>query len=204
MHQNQPHMSSLTTYLNSKCLYMIEGHCQDNPSQVEDLIRLTDKPNVRVMEIGFNGGHSAEVFLKNNSTLTLTSFDLGEHHYVTKAKEYIDSAFPKRHELYLGDSRITVPFFEKSNKGTTFDVIFIDGGHEYEIAKADMDNCLRLAHKDTVVILDDTIFTTEWEQHYTTGPTRAWTDQLEQNKIVEVGRKDYCLGKGMSWGNYVL
>lgn len=195
---------SITAFLNSKGLYMIEGHCQDNPPQVQDLIRLTEKPNVSVMEIGFNGGHSAEVFLKNNTTLTLTSFDLGEHHYVMKAKEYIDSVFPKRHQLYLGDSRITVPFFEKNNKGTTFDVIFIDGGHDYEVAKADMDNCLRLAHKDTVVVLDDTIFTQGWEQHYTFGPTRAWTEQLEQNKIVELCRKDYSPGKGMSWGKYII
>jgi hypothetical protein len=38
------------------------------------------------LEIGFNAGHSAEVFLKNNKDLILTSFDLGEHNYVTTAK----------------------------------------------------------------------------------------------------------------------
>ncbi len=42
------------------------------------------------MEFGFNAGHSSEVFLENNNSLLLTSFDLGEHNYVLSAKEYID------------------------------------------------------------------------------------------------------------------
>jgi len=46
------------------------------------------------MEIGFNAGHSAEVFLKNNNELFLTSFDLGFHDYITAAKEYIELKYP--------------------------------------------------------------------------------------------------------------
>jgi hypothetical protein len=67
-----------------------------------------------------------------------------------------------------------------------------------------MQNCIHLAHKDTIVILDDTIFTRGWEQHYTIGPTRTWIEHLQQNKIVELNRRDYCFGRGMSWGKYVL
>ena len=33
------------------------------------VIQLSSKPNIRVMEIGFNAGHSAEIFLKNNKDL---------------------------------------------------------------------------------------------------------------------------------------
>ena len=156
------------------------------------------------MEIGFNAGHSAEVFLQNNTELTLTSFDLGQHNYVTTAKEYIDTTYPNRHKLFLGDSRITIPIYLKNNKDTKFDIIFIDGGHQYEIAKADMENCFHLAHKDTIVVLDDTIFTKGWEKDYTIGPTRTWTEHLQQNKIIELNRKDYCIGRGMSWGKYIL
>jgi predicted O-methyltransferase YrrM len=195
---------SITNFLNSRGFYLFEGYSQQVPQQVDDLINLTNKPNINVMEIGFNAGHSAEVFLENNKDLTLTSFDLGGHNYVRVAKEYIDATYPNRHKLILGDSRITVPNFINENNDVKFDLIFIDGGHDYEIAKADMANCLHLAHKDTIVILDDTIFTQGWEQPYTIGPTRSWTEYLQQNKIIELNRAEYCNGRGMSWGKYVF
>lgn len=195
---------SITSFLNSRGVYSFEGYSQQVPKQVEDLVNLTNNPNINVMEIGFNAGHSAEIFLQNNKDLTLTSFDLGSHHYVLPAKEYIDTTYPNRHTLILGDSRTTIPNYVQNNKNAKFDIIFIDGGHDYEIANSDMKNCVHLAHKDTIVIMDDTIFTSGWEHGYTIGPTRTWTEHLQQNKIVELNKKDYCNGRGMSWGKYIL
>ena len=196
---------SITNFLNSRGIYSFaEGYSQQIPQQVQDLINLTNKNSISVMEIGFNAGHSAEVFLKNNPQLTLTSFDLGYHKYVTPAKEYIDLMYPNRHTLILGDSTITIPSYLKDNKNTKFDIIFIDGGHDYKIAKTDMQNCFYLAHKDTIVILDDTIYTVGWEEHWTVGPTKTWVEFLHENKIIELNRIDYCKGRGMSWGKYVM
>jgi predicted O-methyltransferase YrrM len=196
--------SSITEYLNSKNFISFEGYSQQIQQQVHDLIQLTNAPNINVMEIGFNAGHSAEVFLKNNSKLTLTSFDLGLHDYVAPAKNYIDETYPNKHTLILGDSRTTIPNFFENNKHTKFDIIFIDGGHDYDIANADIINCAHLAHKDTIVILDDVVFKKEWKKGYTIGPTQTWTEQLEQNKIIELNRKCYCDGRGMTWGKYIL
>lgn len=194
----------ITSFLNSRGFHSFEGYSQQVPQQVNDLINLTNKPNINVMEIGFNAGHSAEVFLQNNKKLTLTSFDLGGHNYVMPAKKYIDATYPNRHTLILGDSSVTIPIYLQNNKDIKFDVIFIDGGHDYQIANADMENCFHLSHKDTIVIIDDTIFTQGWEQAYTIGPTRTWVEHLQQNKIVELNRKDYCVGRGMSWGKYIF
>ena len=132
--------------------------------------------------------------------MSLVSFDLGEYRYVSPGKEYIDATYPNRHTLIVGDSRNTIPAYIEKNKGTTFDFIFIDGGHDYDIAKTDIENCFHLAHKNTIVALDDTMFTPGWEQHYTIGPTQA--EYIEQTKIMELGRNDYCAGRGMVWGKY--
>ena len=194
---------TISSFLKNKGFdHFCEGYSQQEYKQIEDLINLTSKPNINVMEIGFHAGHSAEIFLQNNKDLTLTSFDLGRYGYETSAKEYIDISYPNRHKLIFGDSKTTVPFFFQNNKDIKFDVIFIDGGHDYETAKCDFDNCFYLAHKDTIIIVDDTMYTKEWEQEWTLGPTKTWTENLEKNKLIEINRKDYSMGRGMSWGKY--
>ena len=120
---------ALTTHLNSKGFYNFEGYSQQIPAQEIDLTMLAGKGKINAMEIGFNAGHSADIFLKSNPDLFLTSFDLGDHAYVLEAKKYIDATYPNRHTLILGDSRLSVPKFTRDlNNSCYFDLIFIDGG----------------------------------------------------------------------------
>ncbi len=190
----------ITEFLNSRGFYQFEGNVSECQLAMNDLILLTSKPNIKIMEIGFNGGHSAEIILENNKSSTLLSFDLGSHDYVLHSKEYIENTFPGRHFLILGDSKITVKKFVEENPEERFDVIFIDGGHDYETAKADMENCLLLSGPNTIIIFDDTCFTPGWEAEWTIGPTRVWNEFLRDNKIVEFGRRDYRYGRGMAFG----
>lgn len=158
-------------------------------------------PNAKyIMEIGFNGGHSADAFLSYRSHIQLTSFDLGEHEYVKQGKEYINHYYPNRHTLLLGNSVETVPIFQPMYK---YDVIFIDGGHDYATARSDILNCKRLAHSETLVLMDDTMKQSEWVKHWNIGPNKAWETLAQEGVVEELGYKDYSRGLGISWGKYV-
>lgn len=192
---------SLFEYLDRRGIFIniYEGFSQQIPNQIYDLTLLIDNAEIKTaMEIGFNAGHSAEIFLRTNPSVHLTSFDLGVHDYVAVAKDYIDLTYPSRHTLILGDSTKTIP----THKQTTYDLIFIDGGHDYEVAKADLLNCRRFAHENTIVIMDDTMYREGYSHSFNIGPTRSWLEAIEQGIIVEVDHSDYQPGRGMSWGLY--
>lgn len=190
-------MENLNNFYKEKGITQFEGYSQQVPGQCETLKRLVNQENiVNVMEIGFNGGHSAEIFLSSNKNVKLVSFDIGYHSYVKLGKEFIDNKYPNRHELILGDSLKTVPEYNNMK----FDLIFIDGDHSYNGAKGDLLNCKRLSHKDTIVIMDDTMTRTDWIHGYNIGPNQAWNEAKEWRIIKEVGSENYCPGRGQSWG----
>jgi predicted O-methyltransferase YrrM len=191
----------IVTLLNNSGFHEIEGFCEQVPLQVEDLKRLTSAPNLRILEIGFNAGHSACVFLENETSV-VTSFDLGIHGYIPIAKTYVDEKYTGRHTLFLGDSRVTIPTYIQTHPTETFDVLFVDGGHDYEIAREDLINCSKLARPDSIVIIDDVVTSPWLITSWTPGPTRAWAEQVDQGGIVEEGRKEYAHGRGMAWGRY--
>lgn len=116
-----------------------------SPEELNYLMELTKRYNARLIgEIGFNAGFSSFAFLSADPKIKVVSFDIGEHNYVKLAKKYIDKKFPGRHTLIYGDSTETVPKFAQENKGFYFDLVFIDGGHDYEVAKSDILNVKQL------------------------------------------------------------
>lgn len=104
-----------------------------------------------VLEIGVNGCHSALTMLTSNPELKYYGFDINWHSYTQPAVDYIKTCF-KNVNYIVGDSKLTIPEFKKNIK---FDVIHIDGGHSIEQARADIENCKRLAKKDTYIVFDD-------------------------------------------------
>lgn len=204
--KNNPNfVKSLIEYHSLSPYEITEGYSQQLTRECELLKKLVKKKDVKsVLEIGFNGGHSSELFLKTKEKLTVTSFDIGIHDYLKVGKDYIDIKFPKRHDLVLGNSLKTIPDYSTQNPDKKFDLIFIDGGHTYDIAYGDLINCKKLAHENTIVIMDDTIYTKKWEKEHTNGPTNAWVDGIKRNIVKEISREEYFKGRGVSWGKYVL
>ena len=195
--------TTLTKYLSSQGITQFEGFTQQIPQQVEDLKHLVKSNNIKkVLEIGFNAGHSSEIFLENNKDCTVLSFDLGIHDYVQKGKEFIDKKYQNRHTLILGDSTRSIPDYYLKNNSEKFDLIFIDGGHSYSVSKQDLLNCRFLAHKDSIIIMDDTYHSEPVPPIFMFGPTLAWCEEIDDDKIIPIQQKDYTIGRGMSWGKY--
>jgi predicted O-methyltransferase YrrM len=194
-------MSTLNNYFKANNVVVTEGYSQQVPQQCNDLIELVKNAN-NILEIGFNGGHSSELFL-THSIAKVVSFDLGEHHYLIDGKKYIDYKFPGRHTLLLGDSHKTLRNF-KAISNAKFDFLFIDGDHMYDGALQDLMDCRELAAPNAVLVFDDVIYKPELSCSWTTGPTKAWQDMIKMDNIVELGYKEYSRGRGMVFGKYKL
>ncbi|KAF0756839.1 hypothetical protein AaE_004473 [Aphanomyces astaci] len=130
--------------------------------------------------------------LTTNPTLHLISFDLVEHPYTPKAAAFLDAVFPGRHKLIPGDSTKTVPEALEDADAGQYDFMFIDGGHTYDVAAADLRNCMRLSRAGTLVVMDDVVGTsTSW---WTKGPTQAWNEAMRSGVVVELGRIESSRG----------
>jgi predicted O-methyltransferase YrrM len=191
----------LSQYLKKNNISHFEGHSQQVPKQVELLNFLSLNAN-SVLEIGFNVGHSAELFLSTHPSRNVLSFDIGQYKGTFVGKEFLDSQYPSRHTLIIGDSTTTLPNYISNNPDKKFDLIFIDGGHSFIVSNSDLVNCQKLAHKDTIVIMDDTVYKTDWQQEYTIGPTVVWLNAINSGFVKEYGKVEFENGRGMSWGKY--
>lgn len=190
---------TLTETLHAHGFHELEGGSHGNFLQSHSLYYLTRPPVCTVLEIGFNTGHSAETFLQHPNT-KVTSFDIGIHSYLSVGKRYIDQHYPQRHTLILGDSTQTLPTYIQEHPHESFDVIYIDGGHDEDIVHQDLENALRLSHSNTIIIMDDVVYQESWKMSYTMGPTKIWCDVIRDGRIRELAHVDYCEGRGMSWG----
>ena len=174
-------MDELIRFLAGRGQLPLEG--SSSPEQQDYLRRLVRRSSARLVgEIGFNAGYSSLAFLSAGADVQVVSFDIGCHEVVGHAKEFVDAQYPGRHELIIGDSAQSVPEYRIQHPETSFDIVFIDGGHEYEQARDDISNMKVLSHPETSVVIDDLTPWFWWGE----GPTRAWTEAISEGIIVPV------------------
>jgi predicted O-methyltransferase YrrM len=197
------HPIPLPTLRATAGIHWREGHSGQVPTQQRRLVNLAEaKKPARILEIGFNAGHSAELLLQTCPEAHVTSVDIGYHDYVRSAKHAIDKAYPGRHTLILGDSLNVIPHLaDVLRPEMRFELVFIDGGHDYPIATGDLCNCRAIAAPDAVVIMDDTYRSRE-AQSFNKGPTRAWDEAVAAGWVNHEGADEYQPARGMSWGRY--
>jgi hypothetical protein len=103
-----------------------------------------------ILDIGFNAGHSALLFLLAHPDSILYCFDTCEHKYTKKCFEYLTKQFPNRLSLHEGESMVTVGGFRRKN--IYFDIIHIDGSHEYAKNNLDFFNSRIMTHNNAIIV----------------------------------------------------
>ena len=155
-----------------KYITISEGYNQQHFEKIHFLINVLSKYKIlNILEIGFKEDYSSEIFLKYNKNIKVTSFNK------YAKKNIIDVTFPGRHTLITDLSSI-------ENK--TFDLIFNCSDTNYK----------RFAHKNTIVIMDDTVYTPGQE----TDQTKLW---LENKSIRKISNQDFSINSGVSLGKFI-
>jgi len=169
-----------------------EGHTQQVKDETDFLSRKSSSVD-SVLEIGFNGGHSSETFLRSNSHAKVDSIDVGYHHYVKFGNYFLKYKYGKRFSLFIGKSSDVLPTLIDKNK--KYDLIFIDGSHKYEDVVIDLNHARKLSNKDTLIILDDVYLVNKDQEMFfdshNLGPTKAWKEMLYENKIFQIGYEEF-------------
>ncbi|WP_165436108.1 class I SAM-dependent methyltransferase [Amycolatopsis suaedae] len=145
---------------------------------LRDLARSSE--SAVVAEIGFNVGFSAIAFLESSAEVRVVSFELDLRRSVELAKDFVDERYPGRHELIVGDSARTVPGYS----GQSCDLLFVDGGHDYDIAYADIVNGRGITRPGGLVVVDDLVPWYPWG----TGPYQAWQEAVARGYVEPVER----------------
>ena len=166
-----------------------EGHTQQSTGQTNFLVN-TSKNCKYVFEIGFNGGHSAETMLKNNKNLKIFSCDIGWHFYTKFGEWYLQKKYGDRLTLFIGDSKKIIPELDLENY--KFDLIFIDGGHDYDDALNDIINCKKFANESTILLMDDVLYNNKKDLgHANNGPTKAWEELIKKKFISQINYEEF-------------
>ncbi len=146
---------------------VLEGNCvyyhqtlqkaEELLNKQKNLFEVGKRIQHQMIEIGFNAGHSALLFLMAAPpNTTFHFFDIGTHPYVIPCFEYLQRNFPdKQMYLHIGDSRKTLAQWINQHPNERYDVVHVDGGHDFSCVKNDTEAAVHLCKKGGVIIMDD-------------------------------------------------
>lgn len=168
---------------------------------LETIKKYSEFKNARILEIGFLAGHSAELFLTQDESVSVTSIDTGSFQSVKAGKKYIDTHYKNRHMLLIGHSN---EILETMNTEEKYDIILIDGSFEYDVVKKDIILCKKFAKEETIVIINGVLENELWIKYWNAYPTRAKKELEKECQIKSICQFDISIGRGTYLGNYIF
>ncbi len=127
------------------------------PKQRDAFIdELRAHPELRkIAEVGFNAGHTAEIFLEYVPGSHVVSFDINSHPYTNVGVAFMTGKYKDRFWFVEGDSHDSIKNFYQAHPDSQFDLIYIDGCHRFGACLADIFNFKSLARPNSILWVDD-------------------------------------------------
>lgn len=155
-------LDELTT-MNEKTGEIMEGNCytvhvtkekNEHLSSKRENLKKFAKNCSDVLEIGFNAGHSAAIFLHSNPYMTLTCVDIGFHKYTEVCYLHLKEIYGDRIQLIICDSKnMTHHLDERYYR--KFDGVHVDGYHFNFHFVNDTMSVLKYLRDNALFIMDD-------------------------------------------------
>lgn len=123
---------------------------KQNSEAIAHLINLIDAKVV--LEIGTCKGYNADNLIRDTKLDVLFGIDLK----LTEQAKTFSETYKNKYFLFEGDSTKIYSWF----KHVKFDLIYIDGGHSYEVVKQDLNNFYPLLRENGIFCGDDYNFAT--------------------------------------------
>jgi hypothetical protein len=138
-------------------------------------LRYTNFLNVNGISPLTSAGDEVSIYLKN----------LDYENDINENFEFFNLDKPKIHKGFSTDTQM-IDIIARSE----WDLIYIDGNHDYEVAKSDFLLCSKYCKKGGLIILDDSSLYTEYKPSvYSTaghpGPSLV-ADEIDRTKFKEV------------------
>jgi predicted O-methyltransferase YrrM len=150
----------------SQSISHIVKHQAIAPKYGELLFKLSNKFRANnILELGSSLGISTSYLAKANSSSKVYTFE-GDPEVAKWAKNNFEALQLRNIQLIEGEFSQTLPDFLKKS-GLMFDLVFLDGNHQFQATKDYVELLLKFTNNDTVWILDDI--------HWSKGMEEFWS-----------------------------
>ena len=152
------------------------GHMPPSKEVVDFWKKVKEHTDFKTLvEIGFNAGHSSSIILTLFEDTKILSHDIGQFDITLRNGELVKDKFKNRFDLVIKNSLSIQPSEINGN-----DVLFIDGGHDYEIVSKDIE--LFINSDIQYLVLDDM-------QHR--GVKKAYANYLNNDNYQLIHKQHY-------------